>query len=142
MPITCGRRALAAAGLVAILAFAGGCGGGEERPATTTTAVGSAGTAAGNAPPSTLPAERSVTIEVRDGMVVGGPARVESRLGEQLRMVVSSDVADEVHLHGYDRSAPVGAGGQASIVLTADIPGVFEIELESRRLRLGELVVK
>lgn len=83
-----------------------------------------------------------MTIEVRNATVVGGPVRVETRLGEQLRIVVSSDLADEVHIHGYDRRAQVGAGGQVAIELKADIPGVFEMELEKRRLRLGQLVVK
>ena len=73
---------------------------------------------------------------------MGDPRRLEARLGEELRILVTSDVADEVHLHGYDRRAQVAAGGQAAIALKAEIPGVFEMELEKRHLRLGELLVK
>ncbi len=143
MPTHSGRRALAVAGLVVVLSFLSACGDGdEEQPATTTTSAGSPATTAPSRPATTQPAERSVSIEVRDGAVVGGPVRLEARLGEQLRIVVNSDVADEVHIHGYDRLAPVAAGGQAAIVLKADLPGVFEMELERRNLSLGELVVK
>ncbi len=138
-----GRRALATAAIALFVSLSSGCGSGDgEQSPATTTATGSPTTAAPNQPPSTQPVERTVTLEVRNAAVVGGPVRVETRLGEQLRIVVSSDVTDEVHVHGYDRRAKVDAGGQAAFVLVADIPGVFEMELEKRRLRLGELVVK
>ncbi|WP_193345672.1 hypothetical protein [Blastococcus saxobsidens] len=43
--------------------------------------------------------------------------------------MVTSDVADEVHLHGYDVSAPVAPGEPATLTFDATIPGVFELEL-------------
>ena len=45
-------------------------------------------------------------------------------------LVVKSDVADEVHLHGYDISRDVPAGGTVRISFTATLPGRFEVELE------------
>jgi hypothetical protein len=47
-----------------------------------------------------------------------------------------------VHLHGYDLHQDVDAGGTARIRFQAKIPGVFEAELESRKLQILELTVK
>ncbi len=59
-----------------------------------------------------------------------------------MQLVVTSDVADEVHLHGYDKSVDVTAGGTATLTVLAKIPGVFEVELESRKLVLTQLQVQ
>jgi hypothetical protein len=40
-------------------------------------------------------------ITVTDGEV-SGPERVEIEQGQEVALVVESDVADEVHVHGYD----------------------------------------
>jgi heme/copper-type cytochrome/quinol oxidase subunit 2 len=61
--------------------------------------------------------------------------------GEKVALVVTSDVADEIHLHGYDLSADVAAGGSATIRFTADTVGRFEVELEERGVQLAELQV-
>lgn len=135
------RRVLLAAALGAVVGVLGSCGDGDQGQPTTTSAAPGTTTAPGE-PPSTQAIGREVAVEVRGGAVVGGPARVQARLGEHLRFVVRSDVADEVHIHGYDRRAEVTAGGQVTLELTADIAGRFEIELERRKLRLGELVVR
>ena len=55
---------------------------------------------------------------------------------------VISDVADEVHLHGYDKHVDVEKGGTADLTFTATLTGVFEAELETRALRLTELQVQ
>jgi hypothetical protein len=41
---------------------------------------------------------------------------------------VTSDTADEIHIHGYDIEKEVGAGGTVTIDFAADIPGQFEVE--------------
>ena len=56
-------------------------------------------------------------------------------------LVVKSDVADEIHLHGYDKSTDVTAGGTARLPFTATIPGRFEVELESRGVQIADLTV-
>ena len=60
----------------------------------------------------------------------------------QVVFVVKSEFADEVHLHGYDLSADVAPGEPATIRFTADAPGLFEAELESRSLPIAELEVR
>ncbi len=46
-------------------------------------------------------------IVVRSGKVRGGIQRATVEQGKKVAIVVGSDVADDVHLHGYDRSADV-----------------------------------
>ena len=46
---------------------------------------------------------------------------------------MTSDVADEIHVHGYDLKKDVPAGGSVRFSFPASIEGVFEIELEGRK---------
>jgi hypothetical protein len=89
------------------------------------------------------PAEPApVTITVQNAKPVGGIKRLEYVSGERVRLRVRSDVADEVHIHGYDLSRDVRAGGTVSFSFPAKLEGVFEIELESRKEQIAELRVK
>jgi hypothetical protein len=75
------------------------------------------------------PAEAEVSrIRVRDGSVVGGVQRVQANKGDTVRIVVTSNAPDEIHLHGYDIYEDAAAGKPARFVFRADIEGVFEIE--------------
>ena len=84
----------------------------------------------------------TVRLAVRGGSPVGGIARPSVEEGRPVRIVVRSDVADHVHLHGYDIMRDVGPGQPAQLVFDADIPGRFEIELEDSGLQLAELEVR
>jgi hypothetical protein len=67
---------------------------------------------------------------------------VPVKKGSTVTLQVTSDVADEVHLHGYDKHVDVEKGGTARLTFTANLTGVFEVELESRGLRLAQLQVQ
>jgi plastocyanin len=80
-------------------------------------------------PHETVPAEPEATqIQIRGGQVAGGPADITVKKGDQVRIVVSSDADDDIHLHGYDIEKPVEPGKPARFNFTADIEGIFEIE--------------
>ena len=49
--------------------------------------------------------------------------------GEQVTLVITADVADEVHVHGYDLTAELAPGTPAELTFDATLPGVFEVEL-------------
>lgn len=83
----------------------------------------------------------TIRVAVQDGVAIVDPERPEVDRGDAVEIVVTSDVADEVHIHGYDLYLPVGDGDAASIQFVADIPGIFEVELESSHLPLFDLVV-
>ncbi len=82
-------------------------------------------------------AAQTITVEVVGGAPVGGHQRVEVDLGSVVAVMVTSDTAEEVHVHGYDILRAVSDGHPAHFAFTAEIPGVFEVELEgSGRLLL------
>jgi hypothetical protein len=80
-------------------------------------------------------------ISVRNGKPAGGIKELSYKSGDQIRFIVTSDVADEVHIHGYDVARDVEAGGSVRFSFPAKLEGVFEVELESRREQIAELRV-
>ena len=96
-------------------------------------------------PPTTttsadVPEATEITISYASGVVDGG-GRVEVPLGESVVIRIDSDVADEGHLHGYDIYVDVEPGTTGVIEFVADIPGIFELELENSRVLLADLEV-
>ena len=82
-------------------------------------------------------AVQTITVEAVDGAPAGGVRRVEVDLGSVVALMVTSDIAEEVHVHGYDILRAVSDGHPAHFAFTAEIPGVFEVEFEgSARLLL------
>jgi hypothetical protein len=92
-------------------------------------------------PPSPPPAAR-VRINVRDGRPVGGIRRVTVRKGRRVLLIVTSDVADHVHLHGYDVMRDVAPGRPARLAFRATIVGTVEVELEDRRVPLARITTQ
>lgn len=93
-------------------------------------------------PPPPAPQVTTVGIVVRGGEVVGGLQRATVDQGKKVALVVRSDVADEVHLHGYDKSVDVAPGKAARLVFVASIPGRFEVEFEDRGLQIAGITVR
>lgn len=83
----------------------------------------------------------AATIVVENGKPVGGVQELEYDAGDQIAFRVESDVADEVHVHGYDLMQDVAAGGSAEFSFPAEIEGIFEVELEGRKEQIAEIRV-
>jgi hypothetical protein len=131
---------------VAVLAAAfllSGCGDGgqvtstETTPSETTTSE----TTTSETMP-TAPEPTTVTVVVEGGVPKGGIVRATVDKGTEVVLVVKSDVSDEIHIHGYDLSKDVPAGGEARIRFMATIPGRFEVELEERGTQIADLTVQ
>lgn len=73
--------------------------------------------------------------------MTGQTGRVKVALGTRLRITVTSDVADELHVHGYDLTQELSAGQSGSLEFVADKPGVIEVELERAKLPLTRLEI-
>lgn len=125
---------LALAAAATLSACGGGSGGGDSSVATTGEKAPSTGGTANEG--TSAPA-----IVVRNGEPVGGVRELEYGAGEEVRFRVRSDVADEVHVHGYDVMQEVPAGGSVSFSFPADIEGIFEVELEEHQEQIAELRV-
>ena len=81
------------------------------------------------------------TIVVENGEPVGGVEELEYDAGEEVAFRVESDVADEIHVHGYDLMKDVEAGGSVDFSFPAEIEGIFEVELEGRKEQIAEIRV-
>lgn len=115
---------------------------------TSSGATGSGATAASGATTTAAASGATVTVagtlvEVtyKGGKVEGG-GRKQVAKGQNVTLRVTSDVADEVHLHGYDKEAALVAGQATDIVFKADASGVFEVELHKKGLKLVEIEVR
>jgi hypothetical protein len=134
------RIAVPAALVAAIIALPA-CGGDgtpggpapSQSPSTTASTPGPTGT-------SSQTADTEIEIEVENGQV-NGPSEVSVSAGEKIVLVVRADVSDEVHVHGYDLRAVVSPANPATIPFTADLVGVYEVELESAAELLFRLKV-
>jgi hypothetical protein len=91
--------------------------------------------------PEQPPSPPVANIRVRDGKPVGGVQRLEFEKGETAEFFVKSDVADHVHVHGYDLMKDVTPGKPVKFEFKANIDGQFEIELEDRALEIATLRV-
>jgi hypothetical protein len=69
------------------------------------------------------------TIRLRAGKPVGGVEQFQVDSGGRVRFRVASDIAGEVHVHGYDFEKPIKAGGSVSFDFPAKLEGGFEVEL-------------
>jgi hypothetical protein len=87
------------------------------------------------------PPER-ISVRFRGGRVVGGVERFRVERGREVVFVVRSDVADHVHLHGYDLLVDVVPGRPSQIRFRAELAGSFEAELEDRHLPLAVIEVR
>jgi hypothetical protein len=71
----------------------------------------------------------------------GSVAKLRFTEGETVRFRVRSDVADHVHVHGYDLMKDVEPGKTITFSFPATITGIFEIELEDRGEEIAQLRV-
>lgn len=72
---------------------------------------------------------------------MSGPGRQKVRLNDRVTLRVTSDVADEIHLHTYEKKADLSPGKTVEISFVANIAGVFEVELEKSGRQLLTLEV-
>lgn len=94
-------------------------------------------------PPRPLPPPPAqVRITVRGGKPVGGIRQVTVAKGRRVVLIVTSDVADHVHLHGYDVMRDVAPGKPARLSFRATIVGTVEVELEDSGVPLARVITK
>ncbi len=129
-----------------------GCGGDDASVASTKTTTTTETATTETATPETTSTETTTTaptqadstvrVVVRGGRVKGGIQRVTVKKGDRVVLVVQSDVADQLHVHGYDVTKDVAAGGTVRIRFPTMIPGRFEVELENLGLQVADITVK
>jgi hypothetical protein len=142
-------RSVVLGGVLVSVVVLGGCGSNEaepEPPLVTITDVES-DPPSPSGPESSGPEEPSedqplISVSYANGQVTPKPASVKAKLGDKVVIEVTSDVVEEVHVHGYDKFADLEPGKTARVTFTADIPGVSEVELEDAGKLLFNLRVE
>jgi hypothetical protein len=140
-----------AAAIVALTAA--GCGpdsgGGDTAAATSPASVAAPATPAATTPAETAagaapapPQGKTITVGIADRKVTPRIGRVSLARGDRVRLVVTSDVADELHIHGYDQELRLTPGKPATLEFTADQTGLFEVEAHEAKLILFQLLVR
>jgi hypothetical protein len=114
--------------------------GNDNASGSTTTSTTSTSTTTTRPPAPPPPA--NVRIVVRGGEPVGGVRNVTVSKGRQVVLIVTSDVADEVHLHGYNLKRDVAPGSPARLPFRSTIVGTVEVELEQRGLPLARITTQ
>ena len=137
------RHAVPALALAATLLVAG-CGGDDPETTTPSSSPPASSTsAAATTPPSeTAFAGTEIVVAVKGGKVEPPTHRVKVAKGTEVRLLVTSDKADELHVHGYELEEELPAGQQVTLDFTADQTGLFEIETHESELQLAQLEVR
>lgn len=88
------------------------------------------------------PVKADQVIEVAvTGDAVENGGRHEVSVGDTVALVITSDVDDEIHVHGYELYADIGPSGPVTVLVEATMPGVWEVELHDSGMYLLELAV-
>jgi hypothetical protein len=128
----------ALAGLTAVVALSlTGCAGTDSSASEGTGSSSPSSSTGSSAPAESSAAQTTrteamgqrIAVEVVGGQVTGDTGRVPVPAGEQVTLVVTSDVADTVHVHGYDLEAALARATPTTLTFDATVPGVFEVEL-------------
>lgn len=75
-----------------------------------------------------------------NGQIDANP-RFEVSRGATVEIRVTSDAAEEVHVHGYDYYLEPSSGETAKETFVANLPGIWEVELHRGHRSIFELAV-
>ncbi len=98
-------------------------------------------------PTENIPGEKTTDdvktfgLEIKDKKIVFGPTTLSVQQGDEVKLTVLSDIDEEIHIHGYDKSLDLTKGQPATITFTATMTGRFEFELEHSGTELGVIEV-
>ena len=134
--------------VLALVLFAAACAT-PEATSTTTGASATSNTEQSTTTPTTgaTPAATTTTlaalprIKVEDGVKASGLDIISVGIGETVRFEVEADIADEVHVHGYDLSFGTIPNQAILVEFLADATGIFEVEIEGLALPIVDIEV-
>ena len=120
------RAALAGSALLLALPLSG-CAGKPADSASAGATSGSGSSSASGTPSAGT--QQRIEVAFAHGKATGDTGRVQVPLGTSVTLVVTSDVADQVHVHGYDIEKELTPGTPVTLQFDATVAGVFEVEL-------------
>jgi FtsP/CotA-like multicopper oxidase with cupredoxin domain len=136
--------AVVIAAVAIVIAVASG-GGDDNSKGTTAAPTQAADTTQQQQQTTTTDAAPQPVVEqivVKGGQPDGGLKKISVKKGERVEIDVTADEADEAHLHGYDIEKELQPGKAAKFRFTADLEGVFELELHHAGTQLAKITVR
>lgn len=91
-------------------------------------------------PTATGPA-KELTAAIAKGNVTPSAERIEVKVGTIVKITVTTDAEDELHVHGYDKKLTVIPSQARTLTFLADKTGRFEIEFHKADKLIYQLVV-
>ena len=82
-----------------------------------------------------------VTLDVTVTGTTMSPSSLSVKQGDHVTMSVTTDKAEEIHLHEYDIKFEAEPGKKVTHTFTANITGDHVIEIEDTSTEIGKLTV-
>jgi len=92
--------------------------------------------------PKPKPKPKVTSIKVEGGEPVGGVKEIDAKKGDTVRIDVTSDTADELHLHVYDVTKELQPGKKTRLQFKANVEGVIELELHESGNQVAEITIE
>jgi hypothetical protein len=106
-------------------------------PATTPNTKSPSNTAA----PSGEYANVTIDVTIAGGKVSPSGKNIKMAVGSKVKITGVSDVHDEIHVHGYDKTLELDPGKPGWLIFKADRKGSFEVETHETGRLIAKLVV-
>ncbi|MEA2478834.1 MAG: hypothetical protein QOJ07_756 [Thermoleophilaceae bacterium] len=121
--------------IVAIVVAVSSGGSTKKKTSTTSSQTSNGKTVGGPATPTTT------QIDVKGGQASGGVKKISVKDGDQVRILVTVDKPQDIHLHGYDIEKPAKPSTPVVFQFKADKQGVFELESHASNQKIAQLTV-
>ena len=137
MTPTLQTRLTAGLTLAALACAAAGCAG-----ATTASSSSSSSASPSSSTAVSSTAAKTLQVTVRGKHVSPTPGDFDLKAGQTLRLTVTSDHNDELHVHGFDKEVALTAGKPTTLDLVTSQPGAYVVETHHPELRLLSILVR
>jgi hypothetical protein len=105
-----------------------GCGSSSSSGGPAATQPSSASTAPAPGSSGTAASDVIGAVTMVKGKPQGGAKRISIKAGKPAVLMVTSDVATEIHVHGADRHIQVPANQPTAVDVSEAAPGSYEVE--------------
>lgn len=89
-----------------------------------------------------MTAPNTFDLVIKDKKIVSGPVTINVTQGDEVTINITSDEAEEFHIHAYDNSVELEPDIQSTLTFTANLSGRFPFELENSKTEIGALEVQ
>ncbi|WP_328996471.1 cupredoxin domain-containing protein [Kribbella sp. NBC_01245] len=98
-------------------------------------------TPSNTADPSGEEADVTIDVVIANGKVSPSGVSVKAKAGQTVRITGTSDVEEQLHVHGYEKELDLAPGKPKAVTFKADTKGAFEIETHESAKLVAKLVV-